>query len=462
MRSVPRSSHRLVAILILALTPMLALPAAGADLAVTKFTDSFDGSCDGDCSLREAVQRANETAGTSRIILRAGTYALTLAPKLDDLGLIIDEGENANGSLDIRGELTLVGKGIEQTTINANRIDRAVTVHAGAVVRITDLTLRNGRHTHHGGGLDIESGGTLLLRYCAISNNVAGDAYEAGGFAGGIANYGTLTIEASRVENNFSSHGDGGFSDSQGGGVFNAGTLTVRETRFIGNHAGDRDDGGFGGAIYNEGLAWILRSSFQTSTVDINGKGAAILNRGGAMLRMENSTVTTSGNEDLQPLGAVENGLSSDSEPAMMQLINVTIVGNVSHGIVNLGKLDIRNTIVAGNGPTFDSSFEQNCLNVGPGASLTQKGFLRGTDMFTNCEADVVVPTDDVFTKVLYPWALNNWVTPTFALRRGSPAVDAAVGTCPSTDQRRVTRPRDGNGDGVAICDLGAYERPKP
>jgi CSLREA domain-containing protein len=462
MKSVS-TSHRLIAVLILAAAPMLAAQAANPDLVVTQFTDSFDGSCDRDCSLREAVHLANRTPGASRIILRAGTYQLTLAPQVDELGLIVDEDDNANGDLDIRGQLTLVGKGIDRTTINANRVDRVLEVRAGATVQMTDLTIRNGRHTDHAGGIDVESGGTLVLRYCAISHNVAGDAFEAAGFAGGIANYGTLTVEASRIDGNFSSHGDGGSSFSLGGGIYNVGNLTVRETRFIGNRAADRDDGGYGGAIYNGGLALILRSSFETNAVDIRGRGTAILNSEGATLRLENSTVTSGAGEDGAPLGAVENGISYDSTPAVMRLINVTIAGNLSHGIVNYGKLDILNTIIAGNAnTTFDGPLQQNCLNIGPGASFSQRGLLRGTDDFTNCEADRIVPNADVFTKVLYPLALNNWVTPTFALRRRSPAVDAAVGTCPSTDQRRATRPRDGDGDGVAICDLGAYERPKP
>src|SRR5438093_10574702 len=31
--------------------------------------------------------------------------------------------------------------------------------------------------------------------------------------------------------------------------------------------------------------------------------------------------------------------------------------------------------------------------------------------------------------------------------------------TCETTDQRGVARPQDGNGDGLARCDIGAFER---
>jgi hypothetical protein len=41
----------------------------------------------------------------------------------------------------------------------------------------------------------------------------------------------------------------------------------------------------------------------------------------------------------------------------------------------------------------------------------------------------------------------------------GSPAIDAGLGTvCPATDIRGAPRPADGNGDGSASCDMGAYE----
>ena len=49
--------------------------------------------------------------------------------------------------------------------------------------------------------------------------------------------------------------------------------------------------------------------------------------------------------------------------------------------------------------------------------------------------------------------------TETHALPLSSPAIDAGdPAYCPATDQRGVSRPFDGNGDGLAICDIGAYE----
>jgi hypothetical protein len=45
------------------------------------------------------------------------------------------------------------------------------------------------------------------------------------------------------------------------------------------------------------------------------------------------------------------------------------------------------------------------------------------------------------------------------ALAAGSPAIDGAdAAFCPATDVRGVARPVDGEGNGVAACDVGAYE----
>jgi hypothetical protein len=68
--------------------------------------------------------------------------------------------------------------------------------------------------------------------------------------------------------------------------------------------------------------------------------------------------------------------------------------------------------------------------------------------------------------KVLAP-AANGGPTETMALASDSPAIDAG-GTCMSegspllTDQRGWPRTVDGDVDGTATCDLGAFEAPPP
>src|SRR5262249_23190196 len=60
----------------------------------------------------------------------------------------------------------------------------------------------------------------------------------------------------------------------------------------------------------------------------------------------------------------------------------------------------------------------------------------------------------------LGPLADNGGPTRTHALRRGSPALDSGDHSgAPDTDQRGVKRPRDGDGDGLSLVDIGAFER---
>jgi hypothetical protein len=55
-------------------------------------------------------------------------------------------------------------------------------------------------------------------------------------------------------------------------------------------------------------------------------------------------------------------------------------------------------------------------------------------------------------------------ITNVFSILPDSPAVDAVKKDCPppGTDQRGKSRAQDGDGNGIAKCDIGAFERKKP
>lgn len=446
--SYPFFSH--TALLALLLTP---LATSAMDIRVSKTSDSLDGVCDADCSLREAVVLANATAGAHRIRLAAGTYTLTLETPRDEEGRVFDEDENLHGDLDIASTLEIIGAGSATSFIDGSRNDRILEVLSGATLRLRGLTLQNGRTSTDGGAL--QNHGHSVLEHVHLQKNRVSFGYSDGE-GGAISNRGTLEVYWSRFENNSATFGDSGWA--LGGAVFNQGDLIVRDSLFQNNSTDSDDVVALGGALFNIGTADVARSVFLYHSAD--GVGTSIRNDGNGVLRLTNVTVSgKSGGGENDSGAAVANGSHYPMYRGVpsLQLINVTIADNQTLGLLNYGKLLIRNSLIAGN--NYDGS--ANCLNGGSVYSYHARGLILGNGP-GNCTADLYIENADTFTKLIYPLADNNSTLPTHALRKGSVAVDAGIGSCTRTDQRRLDRPRDGDGDGVANCDLGAYERAKP
>ncbi|MHA6492404.1 choice-of-anchor Q domain-containing protein [Pseudomonas borbori] len=425
--------------------------ATAADLIVSKFDDSNDGVCNADCSLREAVHHANMTFEADRILLAAGTYALTLG------GGQPEESANLAGDLDVMfSDLTIIGAGMRRTLIDGGQFDRLFDVSVASTLRLEQLTLSNGRTSGFGGAL--RNRGTLELEHVWVKGSAVLADIGAGG---AIANYGDLSVSSSFFDDNQTHASDG---SGEGGAIYNnrAGTLLVRNSRFTGNISYDDFDTGRGAAIYNEGIADIARSAFIGNKGGEYGNGSAILNAEGGDLTLSNSTI--SGNVGYYSYGTFANGQfgSRNNPTTTARLVNVTIADNEGvAALYNLGVLEVRNSIVAGNYQIPDEGPRRpaNCRSAA-GATLKSRGMLLGTHEY-GCTADMPINDNLAFTQVLEP--LDSSLTvPIHPLKAGSLAIDAGVGSCTQTDQRKVARPQDGDGDGSAGCDLGAYERAAP
>ena len=461
--------------LLLLLTAVLATGAAGAsdDLRVTTTADQFDGACDSQCSLRDAVEVANQSPGFQRIRLPAGHYRLDLPAPRDDQGVPYDEDANRNGDLDVRDDLLIQGAGTALSVISglyergvSPGNDRLLHVLPDARLVLASLTLEKGGTAYNGGAAN-NQGQLYLYKVLVQGNNAStqnptyaempGELGYRSGQGGGIANYGYLAVHASRFEGN-RSWGYGDNNLGRGGAIFNRGTLLVRDSSFSRNLAADDSEHSAGGGLYNGGLADIARSAFRANSGSEGGRGFAIANDDNGQLKLSNSTL--SGHYGTG--GALSNGYYANpaSNRPKALLIHVTIAGNSGYGVQNSGELRIRNSLIAGNLGVYEDEVT-NCRNTGPHYSYQAIGLLRN-DEPSNCGADLFVPFEDSFTQLLQPLADNGASTQTHALRPGSLAVDAAVGSCSSHDQRGIARPQDGDGDGVAVCDLGAYELTPP
>lgn len=486
-----------------------------ATIRVTTPTDEYgeDGD-DSLCSLREAIQTANEHSsfggcaidGTGSLVITipAGTYSLTRHGS--------DEDDNASGDLDIRVPVTLNGAGADATiirgdgdmTVNDRVLHIVSNPDVDFAVTLSNLAVTNGYVAEEyspvarGGGILSEE--SLSINNVAIYENYA----EYGG--GGVACFPIETVEdeflyaySSSVTDNSSDHYFGGGilfvgyelvldhvevsgnSGNGAGGIFAGGMInTITWTSVHGNTAGN-DGGGLifaqgdltleDSSLYNNttggdgGNLYLYSDYGSTATVTRcyigeghapNGAGAGIYSNG--QLTLSSSTVTL--NTGDSAAGLYFGNMSLDP----VSIFDSTIVfnntdaptdsyGNGLYNWQNNYDVQIRNTILASNGNPAATIFN-NCQFVGAPERLISLGNnLESMDTCGFTQAGDMVNIDPLLGELDY----HGGSSLNYALEDLSPAFEAG-GDCLSTDQRGFSRPADYDQDGVALCDIGAIE----
>jgi hypothetical protein len=425
--------------------------------------------------LINAINMANMTAGSNRIILEAGVYTLRG---------VNNDTDGPNGLPSITNVLTISSSG--GTAI----IERAVDAPSFRILHIS--------------------------RALALFNIT---------IRGGSANQGGGLFNRGRITFLFSSTVSGNRAARQGGGIFNSdngGFLPGELVLFDSTIASNRTSGGGGGGILNQGGLSISNSTISMNESEANGTaaGGGILNTNVSRLTITNSTISnnTSGAGGGTGGGGISNGtgststitnstISGNSVPSgngrggginnggTLNLNNVTITNNTAQieggGINNVGSgtASLKNTIIAGNidqGNSITASRSPDCVStlMSQGFNLIgNTGLVPGTTV-PRPPACVRVPPDapgdqvgtesDPIAPRLARLALDpegRTGTATHALctaagvpdpscRAASPAIDAgnpakpgSGGTaCEVTDQRRFDRQTAGR------CDIGAFE----
>lgn len=250
---------------VLTLLSLLNLPtlsgAAHADVFKTTTSfDTFDGVCDEDCSLRDAVVESNANPGPDTILLHSGPhesalFVLTLTGPDEDAAL--------TGDLDVVAgeELKIIGSGPNPSVIDgfgSFSQDRVFDVRGS--LEVHDVIIRNGQPA--GGGGAIRNSGRLTL----INSEVTGNRTSNFGFGGGILSDGfdaELTLIHTAVAGN---RADGG-----GGGIAVGGRLTVIHSIFTGNRS--LQDFGGGAYLFSEARADFNKVTFRSNRAAIAGGG---------------------------------------------------------------------------------------------------------------------------------------------------------------------------------------------
>jgi CSLREA domain-containing protein len=246
--------------------------AADAPLAVSSST-TCTSTGGGTCTLRAAVQAANNAGGSNTISLPAGEYKLSIPGS--------GEEEPENGDLDVIGSttaITITGAGSGATSIGTTVASRLLRVHYAASLTLVGVALVGGE-SEAGGAVLNE--GALTIRQSALTKN------SSTGFGGAIdssTSATSTTIEGSTAEKNIAS--DGGVIRADGG------TVTL-----IGDRVHDNTATAYGGVLAEEqeepAAVVIDRSTLSGNEAALNG-GALALEAGEQRNRTGHLTVLDS------------------------------------------------------------------------------------------------------------------------------------------------------------------------
>ncbi len=483
-----------------------------ASMAATITVNSLDdlgpnvGVGDGECTLREAIYNANggffPFSADCAPGDDPGADTVVFDPSLVFPVTITLMGEE----LFIFDDMTLVGPGVDQLIISGGDALRVLTVSNQdastlATVSLSGLTLRDGNTTDPGGGAGIENLEDLTLTDCAIVDNTTTRS------GGGIYNVGSLTIDDCDISGNSSSSDGAGISNISSPGeapaapeldisnctmanntsIGDAGAISTSSANLLRIDncliSGNEANSNAGGVQVEAVTATIIDTTISDNTAGsdgLSGVGGGIHVLPGTNLTVSSSTI--SDNESAFGSGGVHQ-FDINPPSSVTRIVNSTLSGNQSLNVdsaqaggiyLNGGTHTIENTTVVDNvlpsGGVAGGVFATSATTVSIINSVLARNM--GT---TECSGSGITATTSLIEDgtcsagisgspgLAADLADNGGPTQTHAVLPLSAVVDA--GDQPSctaatlnTDQTGMPRPIDGDADGTATCDLGAFE----
>lgn len=232
------------------------------------------------------------------------------------------------------------------------------------------------------------------------------------------------------------------------------------------------------GSAYVSGVTITGGAGGRSDAFTSHDHGGGIHNHG----RLELSNSAVYGNGVHKATGQRSGAGLTNASGATAVLYNVTLSDNFNFfadgkggAIENLGTLRAEHTTIVNNAASAGGGLYLRSGNADLYATIVglNSGYnCAGTVTPLGTIADIAVLADDSSCQLTRTGSVNgatlglgDWDAKqrVWKLAAGSPAIDALAGPCAlGTDQTGRARPQDGNGDGVAACDLGAWEAPRP
>lgn len=477
--------------MLVALVPLVAAPASAA---TTYYVDPGG---------------SNSAAGTSEATAwKTITYAMTQVSAGDTVIALPGTYSPASGEsvapLALVAGVTLRSKnGAAQTTIDMGDAGlRYISMRnptQGSAFR--GFTVTGGNTSGGGFGISSDGGGAAPAPgWPRIEDSVFhGNSGGGGGAISMSASTFDLEplIEGNVFRDNDASNGAGIYTSGFGGAEAKP---VIRDNDFIDNEASS-DGGGvycgpgsqpvFDGNHFtgNEGTGGAIRlgngAGAQTLIVDCEIVSNTTSEDGAGIMMNDAGTVTIERTRIVDNIAPDDAGGVDVRQNTVLAIVNSVIAGNECEDeggavrAVTNAEVDIVNSTIYGNrqvdgGNTGISNFPgvADLTSSGPGADVINSVFWGQTDQedVVGCairysiteQTDLAsigntVGTGVIHTDPMFFDAAND----DFRLLIGSPAIDAAAAAAaPADDIDGTTRPQDGDGDGTAADDMGAWERP--